>query len=283
LINVAKNCFDDESIVLFKNKGTNCHDKPWMKSIIDTDIYKCLWIHRWISIQFLSKMYNRNKDKEFKENLRTLIYFTDNFIPGRLKKLNFDLSNINLARTNLAEADLKNANLEFTDLSGANLEGADLMGANLSYSNMFTCNLTRASLQYTNFRLSHLIKSNLYNTDLTYTNLVGANLQFVDLRKSIMKESNLQFANLNGVDLSNSDMSLSKLIDINEFTNLECQNTIFKNAITNNEHLFRYLKEEKNVSDPPKLVIDKVEINRYLHQWNSVVQTELENLKFSVI
>jgi uncharacterized protein YjbI with pentapeptide repeats len=141
---------------------------------------------------------------------------------------------------------------------------------------MYSCFLSGAKLDHANLRLSHLIKSNLSYTDLSFANLFGSNLELADLRWSKMSNANLQFANLIGVNLSYADLSNAILIDINNFINLRCNNaTKFKDAITNNNQLIAYLRDN-GIIDLPKLVTDVNEIKEELRKWELKIQDTIK-------
>jgi uncharacterized protein YjbI with pentapeptide repeats len=271
----AISCFKDEIIPLFiENNEMVKLEKSAVKARGGSEIYKSLWIHRWISLFFLSRV--SRLPYELNDSLQILISYTANFTPGYIKKLRFDLSEINLSGANLEDTDLSNATFKFTNLSNANFREANLSGTNFSYSHMYSCFLSGAKLDHANLRLSHLIKSNLSYTDLSFANLFGSNLELADLRWSKMSNANLQFANLIGVNLSYADLSNAILIDINNFINLRCNNaTKFKDAITNNNQLIAYLRDN-GIIDLPKLVTDVNEIKEELRKWELKIQDTIK-------
>jgi len=88
------------------------------------------------------------------------------------------------------------------DLSNANLSRTNLEGNNLSLMRFNSADLSFANLKDANFRMSDLSNTNLHGADLTNTNLKN-----VDLTEAILFNANLSRADLTNADLTNADLT----------------------------------------------------------------------------
>lgn len=138
-----------------------------------------------------------------------------------------DLKFFNFSDVNLSGAKLNGSNLEHTTFVRANLKGADLSSANLKGSFLMHAILTNANLVYTNLKSTNLSYANLncanlwsaslsdaylVNAELICTNLSdadlsGADLSDADLRGSSLNRTNLSNANLRSANLHNISFS----------------------------------------------------------------------------
>ena len=129
-----------------------------------------------------------------------------------------DLQNIDLRGLRFVETDLSQFNLAETDMSGAWLAGANLMDAHLykfrRRNKDFSAKLVHAFLDGANLSGAHL-----NYVDFSKTQLVRANFSRARLQGSIFAEANLKFA-----DFSNA--SLRGVI----FQEANLKNTIFDSA-----------------------------------------------------
>lgn len=87
-----------------------------------------------------------------------------------------DLSGSNLLGADLVRANLQNANLSASRLRWANLSAANLTDADLSWSELTMANFTGACLYKADLRWANLPITNLTNADLSFANLIGAQL-----------------------------------------------------------------------------------------------------------
>ena len=147
---------------------------------------------------------------------------------AKLKDANLtgaDLERANLKGANLKRAkgdmftDLKDANLTDAKLIGANLIGADLTrpGANLDRANLTKANLSDAILIHVSLKSANLTHAKLTGAYLTGANLTGANLERAKLSDAILKSANLTGANLFGANLRGADLTDANLTDANLF------------------------------------------------------------------
>ena len=109
-----------------------------------------------------------------------------------IKRLDLDLSKVELSFVNLNEV----------DISGANLRGAKLIGAELNCTNLRGANLHSAKL-----RRADLAGASLNSADLSSTDLSGATLRRTDLSGTDLSGADLSDADLSGADLSDADLS----------------------------------------------------------------------------
>ena len=107
-----------------------------------------------------------------------------------------DLSEADLAGTNLARTELSGAILVRSDLRRSNLIRADLTGARLTDANLSTANLTGAVV----------CRANLANADLSDANLSYAHGVWAFLAGANLAETNLTNADLSGANLSGAKM-----------------------------------------------------------------------------
>ena len=128
-----------------------------------------------------------------------------------------DLSNTNLAVTNLSNLSLKGKNLTGTILTGADLSNTNLTGVDLSGKDLTRTILSGADLSYKDLTGTILTGADLSNAnltgvdlsgkDLTGTILTGVDLSYKDLTGTILKGADLSNANLTGVDQSNKNLT----------------------------------------------------------------------------
>jgi uncharacterized protein YjbI with pentapeptide repeats len=88
-----------------------------------------------------------------------------------------DLTEANLAETNLTEVDLRKTDLGYASLTGAVLERADLSEANLFGANLRKANLFGADLRGANLRRADLAEADLGAANFT----VAENLEIEQL------------------------------------------------------------------------------------------------------
>ncbi|MGE0242599.1 MAG: pentapeptide repeat-containing protein [Nitrososphaeraceae archaeon] len=241
----------------------------------DVNNYYNLWLQRWVSLVALRYLGKEIAiDKKILSNF--LIYHSQN-IPYYLKYLHtIDLSESNLSGSNLSDADLSYANLYHSNLSNANLSNANLSHANLhsailSNADLSGTNLSYTCLYYSNFFHVNLSGADLSNADLHdtsfyYANFTNANLSTIqngaDFSYAYLAHANLSNANMeNGVfwgvdlsnailkgvkfydvtfswgNLSNTDLSNSKLCYNTSFYYSNLQNANFSNAVLTNVYL----------------------------------------------
>ncbi len=106
-----------------------------------------------------------------------------------------DLSMLNLAKVNLADALFHQANLSRVNLQGANL---------------FNSNFGRANLSRSNLRDANLAKAYLSNADLEGADLRGADLSYAYLVNANLRGANLCGANLTGAKLSPDQLAMAR-------------------------------------------------------------------------
>lgn len=119
-----------------------------------------------------------------------------------------DLSDANLAETQLSRVDLQNSNLSHADLSYTNLSDADLMNADLSFTELTGTDFTKANLSQSDLSYSNITAPNFSHTNLSRADLRGATLycpevkksQPINLDKAIMQNTNLIMCDLNGFE-----------------------------------------------------------------------------------
>lgn len=102
--------------------------------------------------------------------------------------------------------DLSSLNLHKSDLSGANFHQARLLKSNLQGANLFNADFGRASLAQTNLR-----NANLARSYLSYADLGGADLRGADLSYAYLSNANLRGANLCGADLTGAKVTDEQL------------------------------------------------------------------------
>jgi uncharacterized protein YjbI with pentapeptide repeats len=76
-----------------------------------------------------------------------------------------DLSGLNLAERNLADADFTGAVLEEANLAGARMDSASFFGSDLRRCNLKGASLRRADLRGASLRGANLIGADLYEAD----------------------------------------------------------------------------------------------------------------------
>jgi len=133
-----------------------------------------------------------------------------------------DLSNINLAGTDLSNVSLKGKNLSGSMLTGVDLSGKDLTGTILAGVDLSGKDLTGTIL--TDANLEHAVLTNeihycvghpictapdlgLSGKDLSGAILTDLNLSGTDLTGTILRGADLSNANISGVDLSGKDLT----------------------------------------------------------------------------
>ena len=102
--------------------------------------------------------------------------------------------------------DLSTLNLHKSDLSGANFHQARLLKSNLQGANLFNADFGRASLAQATLR-----NANLARAYLSYADLGGADLRGADLSYAYLSNANLRGANLCGADLTGAKVTDEQL------------------------------------------------------------------------
>ena len=173
-----------------------------------------------------SDLSNKNFDNL---NLQNAVFDKTNLSNTSFKNTNIDGARFafaNLNNSNLFERmDLSNINLAGTDLSKASLKGKDLSGANLSLIDLSEHDLTGTNLKGVNF--SHgkipidslkgkdLSGANLSYVDLSEHDLTGTNLKGVTFHYTKIPIDSLKGKDLSGANLSHVDLSEHDLTDTN--------------------------------------------------------------------
>ncbi len=135
-----------------------------------------------------------------------------------------DLKVANLSGAELGGASLRKANLAGANLAGANLSGADLTEANLAGASLWNANLSGAELVGAGLR-----KADLRGADLTGAYLTRADLVEADLRKADLSSTMLWNANLSKAELWETFLTRAVLERTN-FKESEVAFTIFTNT-----------------------------------------------------
>ena len=171
----------------------------------------------------VSDAYNANKEE------------LSNSVFSGLSLDGVDLSNANLKdsefiKTNLMKANLEFANLENTDFTEANMIGANMANVNMKNSNLSMAQLIEANLSEADLSNSTINSAFLIGANLRRSTLIGSNLSSIVLsradasrarfdncisRNANMVSINAVEANFTDSDFSNSDLSTSRLQGIN--------------------------------------------------------------------
>lgn len=117
--------------------------------------------------------------------------FLEAYAKGKRDFNSYDLSLLNLAKTDLSGANFHQAKLYKINLQGANLFDADFGRASLSQATVKNANLSRAYL--------------------SHADLAGADLRGADLSYAYLSNANLRGANLCGADLTGAKVSAEQL------------------------------------------------------------------------
>jgi len=138
-------------------------------------------------------------------NLQNAVFDKADLSNTSFKNTNIDGARFvyaNLSNSNLLDrTNLSNINLAGTDLSKESLKGKDLSGANLSHVDLSKHDLTGTNLSYVNLSHVKLSKESLKGKDLS-----GANLSHVDLSKHDLTGTNLSNTFLLRTNLSEMDL-----------------------------------------------------------------------------
>jgi uncharacterized protein YjbI with pentapeptide repeats len=271
-----------QDVIFFtRNKDIIKRPEMWVQAETASDDYKQLWIYRWISLFFLSKVSEANKknkityptiDPDIQAEIIHLITYSGNVIPGYMK--NLKTLKLNLKDADLSDAYLAHANLSYSDLSGAqfsraNLKQADLSYCNLSFIDLYRANLIYANLSHSNLRLANLQRNDLDRADLSYSDLTGVNFNLADMQRSKLIGANLSMVNLAYANLSEANLSGSLIIDVEDYQGLRCYKANFEGAIINNEKLVTYLRENGARPPVPDPLTNTQEIDQGLKNWYS--------------
>jgi uncharacterized protein YjbI with pentapeptide repeats len=117
-----------------------------------------------------------------------------------------DLTEADLARTNLTKARLSGA-----DLSGANLTRARLSGADLSGANLFGARLSGANLSKANLPGARLSEADLSGANLAEARLQGADLSGALFVTELLSGRRITAANLSGANLTRANFARADL------------------------------------------------------------------------
>ena len=120
-----------------------------------------------------------------------------------------NLTGLNLACKNLAEADFTGAIMVECDLSGSDLQRAMLFCVNLTKAKLVRANLTRADMRGAVLKGADLTAAEMFNADLRegaiFTKRLASDLENVatsadptDLSRARMVNANLTQANMSG-------------------------------------------------------------------------------------
>lgn len=150
--------------------------------------------------EFIKKLFQKNKDKLAKANLRNA------------KLIGFNLESANLANADLRGSVLCEANLESADLTNADLRGVvDLTGANLRKAVLYKAKMEESDLKKADLTKADLANASLVGSVMSEAILKDANLTQADLRGTMLIKANLDNANLSGADLSGADLQDAKI------------------------------------------------------------------------
>src|ERR1700753_1467369 len=129
-----------------------------------------------------------------------------------------DLSGLDLAGRNLADADFTGAVLEETNFAGARLDSASFFGADLRRANLSNARMRRADLRGTSLRGANLIGADLYEADFRegtiaekdrYGNLrvLQHDLGPAELPSAMLHSANLERARMTGAMAVQADFT----------------------------------------------------------------------------
>jgi serine/threonine-protein kinase len=116
---------------------------------------------------------------------------------GKRDFTNYDLSLLNLAKSDLSGANFHEAKLQKINLQGANLLNADFGRANLNHASLKNAKLARAYLSHADLAGADLRGADLSYAHLSHANLRGANLCGADLTGAKISDEQLATARTN--------------------------------------------------------------------------------------
>ena len=130
-----------------------------------------------------------------------------------------DLSNINLAGTDLSKESLKGKNLSGTILTGSNLSDSDLRDADMSGTVLTKTNLTGTILKGVDLSGIDFTGAVLTRTDLSNAILIDIDLSSMELTETILIDANLsnvdfQYTSFDNTNMKNANLSGAKLIQV---------------------------------------------------------------------
>ena len=134
-----------------------------------------------------------------------------------------DLQNIDLRGLRFVETDLSQFNLAETDMSGAWLAGANLMDAHLYkfrrrnkdfsaklvHAFLDGANLSSAHLNYVDFSKTQLVRANFSRARLQGSIFAEANLKFADFSNALLRGANFQEANLKNTTFDGAQINFA--------------------------------------------------------------------------
>lgn len=116
---------------------------------------------------------------------------------GKRDFTNYDLSLLNLAKSDLSGANFHEANLNKVNLQGASLLNTDFGRANLNQASLKNAKLARAYLNHADLGGADLRGADLSYAHLSHANLRGANLCGADLTGAKVSDEQLATARTN--------------------------------------------------------------------------------------
>ncbi|MFM7407879.1 MAG: pentapeptide repeat-containing protein [Cuspidothrix sp.] len=207
-----------------------------------------------------------------------------------------DLSRSNLSKADLNSATLNEAKLFRANLSEANLSEAELLRANLSEANLSEAKLLRANLSEANLIRANLSQSQVIGTNFHNANLTGADIrdwqindktnleeiicEYVVIRKSFWTERRPtngnfvpgEFANLYKIILENTDLILSRTIQIENTVNNQGVQFYSNQTTDTYQNLGFYSKTEIKIAE----ALDRTGV---LFLTNSLVRLNISNVR----
>ena len=168
--------------------------------------------------------------------------------------------NTNLTEADLAETNLNNALMINCESIETNLKDADLIEAKIAGSNLTNANLTGANVKASDFSKTILRgtklpsedsfrNANLSEANLEGQDLRGKNLSGAKLKKANLTDADLSTANLSGANLERALLNRADLFDT-RFSGAQLDGAVFGN-VQANEGMFEKLEpaggsEKKN-------------------------------------
>ena len=188
---------------------------------------------------------NRNERLDIEAAVKTLAKLSPSPLNDplyQLKRISFDLQNLDLRGLHLSFINLSFFKLHYTDFTGAKLYEADLRGVQLQVANLSGADLTGANLDN-----AQLHDTNFTEAVLHAANLATAFLEGTDLTNAILYEADLSYASLKDSELSKANFLYADLTETN-----------FLNAknITQKQLKIIYYEKDK----PPKHLPDELEL-----------------------
>ena len=209
----AKEIVENENIVIpsIRNE-VRTRKRLWIEIPLQSDIFKTLWIHRWIALASLKDEVKRRSLP--KRILETLIRYSSFITPYWLKKLEYcNINGINLTKSELSKANLTMAVLSEADLSEIKLTGSILTGTDLSKARLFRTELDWADLAWANLSEAELETATLHGAHLRGAILQNADVSGADLTEAILCEADLTKADLTWTSLIRADLSGANLTE----------------------------------------------------------------------